>query len=389
MSRLRVAVVTDALFPWHTGGKEMRYRHLLNYLPDYGMDVVVYSMKWWEETPVPIYSSRGSLTYRSICPLVAMYKGKRRSIFQAALFATATLRLVTQKFDVIEADHMPYLQLIPLRFVAWIKRVPLVITWHEVWGKDTWRKYIGRLGSLAALIEQGSIRLPNAIIAASSGTAQKLSQLGARRVLLAPNALDLDQLSNIVDASPAPNLLFVGRLIEHKHADLAIEATRVLLERGLDVQLGIVGVGPEEFRLRRQVDQANLNDRVLFFMTLDSQSAVWSLIRGAKVLLAPSVREGFGMVVAEALALGTPVVCADHPDNESRGLIAEDTGSCIPPFDSSALADAAEFWINNDSGRDERRSAFLSVNQNLTIEALVEAYAQLLKSVTVRGNSRH
>ena len=382
VNRLRVAVVSDALYPWHTGGKEMRYRDLLNHLPERDMDVVVYSMKWWEETPVPINTSRGSLTYRAICPRLAMYRGGRRSILQAVLFAAATLRLLTQRFDVIEADHMPYLQLIPLRMVAWFKRVPLVITWHEVWGRETWRDYMGRFGTLAALIEQVCIQLPNVVIAASSGTAEKLVQLGARRVELAPNTLDLDQLSSIVGDSSAPNLLFVGRLIEHKHADLAIEATRILLGRGLDVHLGIVGVGPEESRLRNQVRDTHLSERVTFLMSLESQRAVWSLIRGSTVLLAPSVREGFGMVVAETLALGTPVVCADHPDNESRSLVSSDSGSCVSPFDALAVADAAEYWLNESSSRDERRSAFLSKNSDLTVEAMVESYARVLRSVS-------
>jgi glycosyltransferase involved in cell wall biosynthesis len=311
-----------------------------------------------------------------------MYKGRRRSIFQAVLFATATLRLLNQKFDVIEADHMPYLQLIPLRLVAWMKRAPLVITWHEVWGKDTWRKYLGRLGTVAALIEQGCIRLPNAIVAASSGTAEKLERLGARRVEVAPNTLEFDDLSIITADPAAPTLLFVGRLIEHKHANLAIEATEILVERGLDVRLGIIGVGPEESRLRSQVSDAHLGERVDFFMSLDSQSAVWSLIRGAKVVLAPSVREGFGMVVAEALALGTPVVCADHPDNESSSLISSDTGSLIPPYDAVALADAAQYWLDDTSRRDERCHAFISKHKDLTVEALVETYARVLRSVT-------
>ena len=47
---------------------------------------------------------------------------------------------------------MPYLQLFPLRAIAWLKRVPLVITWNEVWGRDRWRSYIGRLGFVAAFI---------------------------------------------------------------------------------------------------------------------------------------------------------------------------------------------------------------------------------------------
>ncbi|HWD96125.1 MAG TPA: glycosyltransferase family 4 protein [Acidimicrobiales bacterium] len=384
MKRLKVAVVSDALYPWHKGGKEVRYRHLLSQLPDHQMDVVVYSMKWWEKTPPIVYTKNGSLMYRALCPRVSMYRGARRSIFQAVLFAVATLQLLARDFDVIEADHMPYLQLLPLRIIAWLKRAPLVITWHEVWGKEGWREYVGRAGSLAALIEHGFIQLPNAIIAASPGTAEKLFSMGAnrRRVFVAPNALELERLSGAVAPPAAPELLFVGRLIEHKHADVAIEATRILAERGLNVHLGIVGVGPEETRLQHQVVESSLSDRVTFYLSLSSQDDVWSLIRGSRVLMAPSVREGFGMVVAEALALGTPVICADHPDNESSKLIGPNTGSLVEPFDALALAEAAEYWLRDTSTREDRTSAFLEQNSELTVEAMVDSYVRVLRMVT-------
>lgn len=375
--------MSDALYPWHKGGKEVRYLHLLNGLPEHEMDVVVYSMKWWDETPEVLVSPSGSLTYRAICPRVPMYRGAKRSIAQALLFAVSTLRLLTRKFDVIEADHMPYLQLLPLRVVAWIKRVPLVITWHEVWGEDAWRQYIGRIGVAAAFLERVCIRLPNRIVAVSAGTADKLVAMGAKRdhVDVVPNALDLEQLFTVVAHASAPELLFVGRLIEHKQANLVIEATEILAARGHDVHLGVVGVGPEESRLRSQVAQSGLSARVTFYQAIESQQDLWSLIRGSQVLLAPSVREGFGLVVAESLALGTPVVCALHSDNESSDLVGPTTGSLVPAFDAQALADAAEYWLNDDSRRSDRVSAFLSEHTELTANAMSASYASILRAV--------
>jgi glycosyltransferase involved in cell wall biosynthesis len=383
MKRLRVAIVSDALYPWHKGGKEVRYLNLLSHLPDHEMDVVVYSMKWWDEVPPSVFTPYGSLTYSAICPRVPMYRGTRRSIVQALVFAASTLRLLTRDFDVIEADHMPYLQLLPLRIVAWLKRVPLVITWNEVWGKNGWRSYIGRMGVAAALVERVCIKLPDSIVAISAGTAEKLVNLGAnrQRISVVPNALDLDQLLATVAQPSAPELLFVGRLIEHKHADLAIEAIRILSMRGLDLHLGIVGVGPEESRLRAQVSELNLESRVSFYSTIDSQRDLWSLMRGSRVLLAPSIREGFGLVVAESLALGTPVVCAVHSENESSKLIGTDTGSLVAPLDAHALADGAEFWLNDVSNRDDRTAAFLLENPDLTVSAMATSYAQLLRNV--------
>jgi glycosyltransferase involved in cell wall biosynthesis len=383
MNRLRVAVVSDALYPWHKGGKEVRYFHLLEGLPAQGMDVVVYSMKWWSETPDVVTTESGSLSYVAICPRVAMYRGSRRSLFQAILFAVSTLRLLTRDFDVIEADHMPYLQLLPLRVVAWAKRAPLVITWHEVWGREGWRSYLGRAGFAASLIERLCVILPDEIIAVSPGTAEKLVAMGAKEghVHVVPNAVDVGELLTDVDHEPSPELLFVGRLLEHKNAHLAIEATAILVERGYDVHLGIVGIGPEEERLQRQVVELGLDDRVEFFSNIESQTDLWALIRGSRVLLAPSVREGFGLVVAESLALGTPVVCAVHPENESTKLVAPSTGSLIEAFSAVALADGAEYWLNDDSPRAGRISTFLEAHGELSGDAMSSSYAEVFRSL--------
>lgn len=375
--------MSDALYPWHKGGKEVRYRHLLDGLPELEMDVVVYSMKWWDETPETQTFESGSLAYCAICPRVPMYRGAKRSVVQALLFAISTFRLLTQKFDVVEADHMPYLQLLPLRAVAWIKRVPLVITWHEVWGMEGWRAYIGRMGPVAALVERICVHLPDRIVAVSPGTAEKLVALGAKpdRVDVVPNPVDLDQLFATVPEPTAPELLFVGRLIEHKQPNLAIEATRILTARGYDVRLGLIGVGPEEGRLRAQVVGSGLGERVTFYGAIEDQSELWSLVRGAQVMLAPSVREGFGLVVAESLVLGTPVVCALHPENESSKLVSPATGSLVPAFDSHALADAAEYWLGDDSPRSERVSAFLHEHAELTVAAMATSYAAIIREV--------
>jgi hypothetical protein len=75
MKRLRVAVVSDALYPWHKGGKEIRYLHLLDGLPDHEMDVTVYSMNWWDETPPDVTTTSGSLTYIAICRRLPLYRG--------------------------------------------------------------------------------------------------------------------------------------------------------------------------------------------------------------------------------------------------------------------------------------------------------------------------
>lgn len=374
-------MVSDALYPWHQGGKEIRYFRLLRGLPKCEMDVTVYSMQWWDVDPGVENNESGSLTYIGICPRVPLYTNHRRSLIQALLFALSTFRLLTRRFDVIEADQIPYLQLVPLRLVAWVKRVPLVVTWHEVWGRQTWSSYLGPLAAVAATIEKISVRLPDTIIAVSQGTATKLIAIGAKSedLHVVPNSISFDELSVTAANVEAPELLFVGRLIEHKKADLAIEATAILVARGYDVRLGIVGVGPEEERLRAQVAALGMDDCVTFFPTFESQRELWSLVRGGRVLLAPSVREGFGLVVAESLALGTPVVCARHIDNESSSLVGPSTGSLVDALSAESLADGAEYWLKDHSLREDRAAAFIAEHRELTDDAMVESYATILR----------
>jgi glycosyltransferase involved in cell wall biosynthesis len=233
-------------------------------------------------------------------------------------------------------------------------------------------------------LEKVCVRLPDRIVAVSTGTRDKLVGMGASRdrIQVVPNPLDLEGLRATDAHSTAPELLFVGRLLDHKHADLAVEATRILVDRGRDVRLGIVGVGPEEARVRQLVTELGLDQRVTFYLSIDSQTDLWSLVRGSRVLLAPSIREGFGLVVAESLALGTPVVCALHPENESSKLVGPTTGSVVEALSAEALANGAEQWLISDSPRDERAADFLAEHGELSVNSMSSAYADILGELT-------
>src|SRR5206468_7385218 len=91
-----VALVTDAVFPYHRGGKETRYHEIARRLADRA-DVHVYTMKWWDEAPV---RDQGGVTFHALTPLVPLYSRDRRSIRQALVFALGCLTLLGRRFDV-------------------------------------------------------------------------------------------------------------------------------------------------------------------------------------------------------------------------------------------------------------------------------------------------
>lgn len=312
-------MVTDAVYPYHLGGKEVRYHQLARGLVRRGVEVHVFTMHWWQG---PAHRVDDGVHYHALCRRHRLYRGRRRSIAQAVLFSLACLRLVRYRFDVLEADGMPLLQLFPLHLVAALRRMPLVVTWHEFWGRETWRRYLGAAGQVAAFVERRAVRIGDVLVTPSPGTGERLIAQGIspRRVRLVPNGIDLDVLDSVPPSPLAFDLLFVGRLIEHKHVDLLLMAIAELQRAGRAVSCGVVGDGPERAALETLAERLGV-DGVRFLGALDDQAGVYGLMKAARVFVLPSTREGYGIVVAEAIACGLLVVTSDHPDNHARHLV--------------------------------------------------------------------
>ena len=336
--RPTVALVTDAIFPYHRGGKEVRYHELAHRLADHA-DVHVYTMNWWGGDRV---RREREVTFHAISPLMPLYVGERRSVAQAIVFALACLRLLFRRFDVIEADHMPYMQLFPLRLVASLRRKRLVVTWHEFWGPSYWREYLGAAGRVGWWLERLAMRLPDEIIAASQATADRLrGHLGdGAAVTVAPNGVDVDLIENVAPAADPSDLVVVGRLLDHKRIDMLIDAVALLRERGLAVTCRIVGDGPERDALHRHAAERGVEDLIDFRHDVRGQEELYSLLKGARAFAFPSAREGFGIAVLEALACGIPVIATSAPDNLARHLVERSARGVVCEPTPAAFADA-------------------------------------------------
>lgn len=336
---LRVAVVTDGLYPWFKGGKEVRYHELLRRLADEDVHIDVYTMHWWDG---PRQRQQEGVHLHAICRNWPMYAGERRSLLQAIFFALACCRLLFIRADVIDADHMPYLQIVPLKVISVLRRIPLVVTWHEWWGSDYWRSYLGAAGPVAAAIERLTASLADHLVveAADTATAMVDAGIAADRISVLPCGVDKEAIAEAEPSGTAFDILYVGRLLEHKGVDTLVDAVPIMDASGVTLTVGIVGEGPEQVALEAQVGRLGLGRRVQFLGRLETQREVFGLIKQARVFVLPSRREGFGIVVVEALACGTAVVTTDHPDNQSRHQVEDGvTGYVVAPS-ADALADA-------------------------------------------------
>ena len=340
---MKIAFVYDVIYPYVKGGVEKRIWEFAVRLSARGHDVHIIGMKYWTG---PGSFEKDGVTLHGICPPQPLYADGRRTIREAIYFSALLIPfLVREEFDIIDCQQFPYFPCFPVKIISAVKKKPLVITWHEVWG-DYWYEYLGWKGAFGKITERLVSGLTLNAIAVSGTTAKKLRHLGVRNeIRLIPNGIDPVQLRSISPSMEPADIIFVGRLIKEKHVDVLVRAFAVLLKESPDCTLLVLGDGPERADIRSLVRDLAIEERVILKPFLDSHDEVISLMKSSHVCVIPSTREGFGIAALEALACGLPVVTVDHPDNAICELITENTGF-LCALSAESLAAAIQIALN-------------------------------------------
>jgi glycosyltransferase involved in cell wall biosynthesis len=151
--------------------------------------------------------------------------------------------------------------------------------------------------------------------------------------------LDVQPLAEAAAARRADGVIrFVsaGQLIRRKGIDLLVKACSTLPTAGW--RLDIYGDGPERQALERLVGQLQLAERVMFHGVIPSD-AVRAVLSEADCAVLPSRFDGWGMLVNESLAVGTPVICTDACGGAA--IVKDEQSGCVVPSDRVAPLAAA------------------------------------------------
>jgi glycosyltransferase involved in cell wall biosynthesis len=341
---VKIVFVSDAIYPYLTGGKEKRLYELSTRLSKLGHDVHIYTMHWWQ-TPETERTEDG-VQLHALCRYHEMYTGDRRTIKEGVMFGLACLKLLTVNCDVMDVDHMPFFPVISAWIVRCLRGKKLHATWHEALTRQEWVDYMGPSGNIAAMIERLCIKLPHTITAASGRTQQLLS-LKRNNVRLVTSGIDCKAVHAIEPAPLDCDVLAVCRLVKDKNIHLLIKAICTLAKATPNVTCTIVGKGPEKQRLMRQAHKLGLDTNITFIDQLPKASDVYAYMKAAKVFCLPTTREGFGIVTLEALGCGTPVVTTDSLTNASRSFINNGHNGAIVPLNEQAIAAAIRQWLTS------------------------------------------
>jgi glycosyltransferase involved in cell wall biosynthesis len=322
--RMKIAFVYDVIYPYVKGGVEKRVWELSVRLAGRGHEVHVFGMKYWDGFDILV---RDGVILHGVCPAKPLYFQGKRTVGEAINFSIRLIpALAHGRFDIIDCQQFPYFSCLFAKGVSIMKKTPLVITWHEVWG-NYWYAYLGATGSAGKYIEKLVSRITPHSVAVSRTTAEQLEPLrGSRPTAVIPNGVDLKRIAATAPAQEPTDVLFAGRLIREKHADFLIEAFALLVRENPDLRLLIIGEGPEAENLNDLIRKKDLMHAAQIRGFYPTHDELIAQMKSSGVFVLPSTREGFGISALEALACGVPVVTVRHPANAVRDLVTHKTG---------------------------------------------------------------
>lgn len=202
--------------------------------------------------------------------------------------------------DIVEASNS--VMYFPAWVIAKLKKKPIIFWYPDVF-LGSWVKNFGFVGIIGEIIERFILSLDvDHYIAISHVVKNKLISRGISpdKITVIYCGIDPEEISEIREMNKKRDLIVVSRLIKYKKIDQVIRGVTP------EMTLGIIGWGEEKHKLEKLSGK-----NVTFLGTIDSHKEVLNEIAESKILCHPSVVEGFGISIIEALALGVPVLLAN------------------------------------------------------------------------------
>jgi glycosyltransferase involved in cell wall biosynthesis len=301
---MKICIVADFFIPHYHGGGERRYYEIAKRLVKKGHQVDVICMKI---AGVSNQEEIEGINIHHIGPTIDKPPQRSSSNFISFIFAVFKW-ILTHNYDIIDAQA--YAPLMPAFLGAKLKRTPIIGTIHDVSaeGNDQWIQS----SNIATFAEKILVRLPyNKILSVSHATKEALVKyygVKKNRVSVVYAGVDLELIDSVkVNEKYENTIIFVGRLIPHKHVDHLLKIVKSLKKDIPTIKLIVVGNGTEKENLIKLTEEFKITDNVKFLHDLNYRELI-SEMKKSNVLALPSTREGFGMVLAEANACKIPVV---------------------------------------------------------------------------------
>jgi len=380
-SNLRIAIFSDSFAPV-INGVSVSIEGLIEELRAMGHSVHVFTSSY----PNYMEKDPNVIRFRSIMTRFA--KSYPLAIPPFSPFKKEFRRL---RFDIVHT-HTPFTVGLIGKNWARQSRIPLVSTYHTLY--EEYAHYVPFLPKrfVQFLIARNTNRYYNQcahIIVPSEIAKENLLEHRVRQPITiiptgnpAPRKRSREDARTEIGAKPETKLLlYVGRLAREKNLVLLFRALKIVLSKRRDIQLWLVGDGPDAENCKRKVRLSGIGDYVVFTGAVP-RSKVDGYYAAADVFVFPSTTETQGLVIGEALSYGLPVVVV-RGGGASIMLEHGETGFVVDnepqDFANSVLAllSIPALWgrISTNARRFSRQWTFRDMAQSV-----LEVYEQVLST---------
>lgn len=280
----------------------------------------------------------------------------------ASLAAAASVLASIPSGRIVVIDGLAF-GAMPREAAAERDRLRLVALVHHPLGRET-----GLAPAEAAALDESerrALQSARAVVVTSEATARMLAQYGVTRDRITVVEPGTDPAAVAIGSGQGPlSFLAVGSIVPRKGFATLIDAFGSIADRAWHLTCaGSLERAPATSALvLERVQEIGLADRIDFVGELDADALARRYDR-ADVFVLPTFYEGYGMVVAEAIARGIPVIST--PTGGIPTLVGEDAGILVPVADAPALARALAAIIDDGALRGRLRSGALAARERL------------------------
>lgn len=366
---MRICLVYDHLYPATVGGGERWMHDLALALAREGNEVTYLTMQHWTGSPPVLQGVR----VVGLIPAGSIYGDDRRTLGPPVRFGIAVARFLLRhggEFDVVHTAAFPYFPLLAAALVRRRHGYRLVADWYEVWTRAYWRRYAGRMaGTVGWLIQRRCARLPHRAFCISHLTDRRLLEEGFTGEHSVLPGLYAGPIDPMLGGEREPLVVFAGRHVKEKRVPLLVRGFAAARHAHPDLRLELYGDGPHRSRAEEVAAELGLGGAVSF-LGRRPQADVERAFARASCVATASEREGYGLIIVEAAARGTPSVVVAGPDNASVELIQDGVNGAVAvePTPEALGRSIAAIIDGREALRESTRRWFVDNASDLRLE---------------------
>lgn len=317
---MRIGVVYETTYPEFKGGVERWFFDLSKGLSEKSFQVSYLNTVGRVSTQEnPKYLEIGNSKH-------SFHRTGERSSRNILVFAISVFRSVRyEEYDVLYLSSFPFLHIWAARIakILFRRKYRIYVEWFELPNLRYWKEEFGFIiGFLGFSLQQLTVRASDVNVAYLASTFKQLSLMrkSEKSTLKLPGiCMGEEKLVSTLVISGREDVSQIGRLTKDKQPILGLEAIKLLRETGWSGHFHLLGSGPMESEVASYIYENNMDQYVTTYGDGTEQIKA-EILSKTGVLLHPSKREGFGLAIVEAAALGIPTVLIRGENNKSTEL---------------------------------------------------------------------